>query len=171
LALAPSAPIPLFDPISNPKRTKYGERERDPQDSLVTLAWNKFFVNLNDQVAAAATVLATTSLTGQAASIGATALDLGSVSAGLYRVTYYTRITQAATTSSSLTVSFAWTDTASMSTSFAAITGNSITTFQSDSLMVYIDNASPITYSTTYASTGATPMQYSLRITTERMST
>jgi hypothetical protein len=110
------------------------------------------------------------SLTNQSASIGATDFSGGGLSAGLYRLTYYTRITQAATTSSSLTVTLDWQDGGvAPSISGAAITGNTTTTIQSNTVLVRIDGSSPVRYSTTYSSVGATPMKHSLYITLEEV--
>ena len=109
--------------------------------------------------------------TAQSASIATTSLPTdGDLSAGLYRVTYYARITTAAGVSSSLTVNFGWTDGAiSQTHSGAAMTGNSNTTWQTDSILIYVDAATPISYSTTYASDAAGAMQYQLFVTLERM--
>jgi hypothetical protein len=108
-------------------------------------------------------------LTDQAAAIAAT--DMGSTPrAGLYRLTYYARITQAATTSSSLTVTLDWTDgVVNPSYSGAAITGNTTTTTQSGSQTFLVDARSAINYSTAYASVGATPMQYALSLYLEEL--
>lgn len=109
-------------------------------------------------------------LTAQDASLGATDLTSGGAGAGLYRVTYYARVTTAATVSSSLTVTIAFTDHGTaQSTSGAAITGNTTTTKQSGSFLLYSDAASPITVATTYASVGATAMVYQLYVTLEAM--
>ena len=50
------------------------------------------------------------SLTAQGASIGVTAIPTSSLASGLYRVSYYCRITTAAGVSSSLIVTFSFTD-------------------------------------------------------------
>ena len=145
----------------------------DPFEGFTTEPWIKFFVNQTDQIDAAAAVVETESLTDQSASIGTTAFDIGSVTAGLFRVTHYAHITTAATTgaqTSSLTVHLAWTDTQTMAHSYSAITGNLNTTFQSGTQMVYIDNATSLSYSTTYASDTASEMVYDLRFTIERVS-
>ena len=88
--------------------------------------------------------------------------------AGLYRLSWYARITVPADTTSTLTVTFAWTDHGqAMTTSGAAITGNTVTTFQSGTLFIYSDaNVSP-TYATTYGFTVVTPMEYELYVTIE----
>lgn len=133
-----------------------------------------FLIYMRDQRAALEAAPAgfdPVALTGQGAAIATTSIPTdGDLSAGLYRVTWYARITTAAGVSSSLTVSFGWTDGAiSQTHSGAAITGNTTTTFQSGTLLLRTDAASPITYATTYASNAAGVMRYSLYITLERL--
>ena len=109
-------------------------------------------------------------MTLQEASIGSTSVYSSAIPAGLYRLAYYTRITRAATTSSSLTIAFGWTD-GGVSQTFtgAAITGNTTTTYQQATVTFRADGNTPITYSTTYASVGATSMQHSLLIVLEQL--
>lgn len=109
--------------------------------------------------------------TAQNASIATTSLPTdGDLSSGLYRVTYYARITTAAGVSSSLTVTFGWTDGAITQThSGAAITGNTTTTWQTGSILIYVDAASPITYSASYSSNPAGAMRFNLFVTLERL--
>lgn len=117
----------------------------------------------------AAYALLTVALTGQAASIAAT--DLApSAAAGLYRVTYRFRVSTAATTSSSLQFTVTSTEGGvSCTQNSAAYTGNVTTAPQSGSFLVHADASSPISYSTTYASVGATPMAYELDVVLEQL--
>jgi hypothetical protein len=133
--------------------------------------WYLWFFAQANRVQQAPPVLGTpTSLTSQSASIGTTALTLPALSGGVYRVSWYARITTAATVSSSLTVTIGFTETAiTLSTSGSAITGNTTTTTQSGSVLLQIDAASSLTYSTTYASVGATSMVYRLSLTCEQV--
>lgn len=108
-------------------------------------------------------------LASQGASIGTTAIPLGTLSAGLYRVSYYFRITRAATASSSLQLTIGWTETVSLTISGTAETGNTVTTVQVGTLPLVVDASSAITYATSYSSTGATSMLYRLRIDVERV--
>lgn len=166
-----SAPPPIQDAIARVKRDRFGDRS-DPQAGMVTDPWIEFFNQLSSVVDDAPATINSVSLTAQAASIGATDMTDGTINGGLYRVSYYARITRAATTSSSLTVTLGWTE-GSVSPTFvgAAITGNTTTTVQSGTIMIRVDANAPITYSTTYASVGATTMQYSLTLTLERLPT
>ena len=95
---------------------------------------------------------------------------VGRLQSGIYRVSYYARITQAAGVSSSLTVQFRWTDGGVAQTqTAAAITGNTTTSVQQDRLMVRTDRNTSIVFDTVYASTGAPVMQYRLNLALERL--
>ena len=102
------------------------------------------------------------SKTAQGASIGTTSFGLGTVHPGIYRVNCYARITRAASTSSSLIVTIAWTDgSVSQTHSFTALTGNlTTTTLKGPPLVIRVDASSVISYATTYASVGGTSMIY-----------
>lgn len=111
--------------------------------------------------------------TGEAAleaSIAPTSLPVPSTSSGLYRVTVYARITRAGTVSSSLIVTIGSTDGSVVcSQSGAALTTNTTASVQSVSFLVRRDQATAITYSTTYASAGATSAQYRLDLLVEAL--
>jgi len=140
------------------------------ENRKLTRPWSDWFQAFVDAVNAAPSTKSAVALTAKAASIAATDLTDGTYPAGVYRVSYYARITQAATTSSSLTVTIDWTDGAvNPSQAGAAMTGNTTTTVQSGSVLLRSDKAAAINYATTYASVGATPMQYRLDVTLERM--
>ena len=102
------------------------------------------------------------------------AVTVSYLPAGLYRISCYAHVTQAATVSSSLTVTLWWTEGgASKSYSGAAITGSTTTTTQSLSVLVRMDASAlqlcnpSYLYTTTYGSVGATVMKYSLDVTLE----
>lgn len=109
-------------------------------------------------------------LSDQHASLGATPFALGTIPAGVYRVSYIARITTPAATSSSLTVTVAWTSGAvTITQSGAAIVGNTTATVQFGTLILRVDAATPITYATTYASDVADEMRYSLDLVLEAL--
>ena len=107
----------------------------------------------------------------QAAAIASTPIVVvGRLAAGIYRISYYARITRAAGISSSLTVRFNWTDGSVAQFELgAAMIGNTTATVQQNRLMVRVDRDTSITYETGYASVGVPTMQYSLRIALERL--
>ena len=106
----------------------------------------------------------------QEASISATNFAILSVSPGVYRLSMGARISRAATTSSSLIVTFGWTSGGvACTTSSTAMTGNTTATVGSLTTLVRVDEATAITYATTYASAGGTTMQYSLDVSCEQL--
>lgn len=162
--------MPVEEPIA------YFPRPGVPPDvgqvpGAIMLSWIKFLTNRNNVIAAAPSGVATIEKADQDASIGTTTIQVGTTVSGYYRISYHAQIVQAATTSSSLTVTFGFTRRgATLSASGAAITGNSLTTFQPGSLPVFrVDTATTITYATTYASVGATPMKYDLYVKVEQV--
>jgi hypothetical protein len=112
----------------------------------------------------------TVAASAQSASIGSTNLNMGVLSSGLYRVNYYQSVTQAATVSSSLTTAIGWTD-AGVAKTFtgAAMTGNTTATYQGETFPVNVDASTNVTYTVTYASSGATPMQFTFAAALERV--
>lgn len=162
-------PVPLHDAIAFPANDSKGNPNKNP--GYLTNSWIKYFQAQTDTFSTAPVTLGTpVQLTVQAASIGSTSFPVDLLSSGLYYVDFYARITRAATTSSSLTVSIGWTDgTISQGISGAAMTANVTTDVQTGRIMVEVDGATSITYSTTYASVGATAMQYKLSLVLTRV--
>jgi len=142
---------------------------------LVTREWVRYLQSVVDVLNVAARKLALTSLTGKTASLSATALETGALNPGVYRVSYAARITTAASTSSSLTVTISWMDgNVAQTQSGAAMTGNTTATQQNGSFLIHNGpNTSStndvVKYATTYASSGGTGMQYSLYVMVESM--
>jgi len=137
---------------------------------LISDVWYNFLDQQRRTLDTSSQALATVSTsTTQNAAIATTPL-LTTTAAGLYRVTWYLRITQAAGVSSSVTVTIAWTESAvALSYSGAAVTGNTTTTTQSDTKLIRADGATPITYATAYASNPASVMTYRLDLIVERV--
>lgn len=135
--------------------------------TTVFIAW---LIALMTRVQNTSNIFAIVSVTGQSASIGATAINPDTLAAGLYRVTFYARVTTPASVSSSLSVSFGWTENGvSCSASSAPATGNTTSTADSNTILVRSDGSTLLTFSTTYASVGGTPMQYRLDVVAERI--
>lgn len=117
-------------------------------------------------------------LTTQAASIGTTNI-LATADAGMYEVTYAQVVTQAATTSSSLLTTIGWNSGAAQTSSLGSIigatpvttadSGNAVGRHKAGSIVLYSAAGQAITYATTYASAGATAMQYTLTISIRRI--
>lgn len=164
-------PIPIQDAISQPTREEFVKRgQRDPKEGLVTQPWVDYFTSQGQLTGDAPARIKTVQLTTQSAAIGATDFSGATLSSGLYRVSYYARITTPDGVSSSLTVTFDWTDGgATPSFSGAAITGNTVTSYQSETKLIHIDSLSPIRYSTAYASNTPGAMKYMLSFALESM--
>ena len=138
---------------------------------FITRAWVDWLNSQAEGVANSSSLVSgTTNLATQEATIGTTALPIQVVSLGLYRVNTYVRVTQPATSSSSIQVSVHWTESGQpLSASATALTGNTVTTVQGAVFTVLVDGATTISYSTAYSSSGATPMQYRLFVAAERV--
>ena len=151
----------LVDPVKDPTNTT---------SYIMSVVWYGWLIDFIQRVQSGAQVLKVVSLTTQTATIPTTQIPLPSLAGGVYRVSWYARITTPASISSSLTVNLAWTESAvALSASGAAMTGNTITTVQSAGFVMQIDPATALSYSTTYASVG-TPMAYLLDVIVEQLS-
>jgi hypothetical protein len=136
----------------------------------VTQVMRYWLLSMVDRLNATPQTLDTVQLSTQAASISATNFAILSVSPGVYRLSMGARISRAATTSSSLIVTFGWVSSAvACTTSSTAMTGNTTATVGSLTILVRVDEATAITYATTYASAGGTTMQYSLDVSCEQL--
>jgi hypothetical protein len=152
-----NVPFPLYDAIVEANRS-------------LSRPWLDWFTQQQQINEAAAIRVNSVSLSTQGASIGATDFSGGTLDAGTYRISYYARITRAATVNSSLTIDFDWVDGGVTQTfTGAAMVGNTTTTHQELSFPIVIDQLTAVRYTTTYASAGATSMQYKLYIALEEI--
>jgi|TARA_R110002110_G_scaffold1276_5_gene5177 hypothetical protein len=135
----------------------------------VTQAMRYWLLALADRLNRTPEVVQTVSLTTQAASLGATTISVLSLPAGVYRLSAAARITTAASSSSSLTLTFGWTQAVTCTASSAAITGNTTATTGSFMVVVRADAATALTYATTYASSGGTAMVYRIDVAVEQL--
>ena len=136
----------------------------------VTQVMRYWLLSLVDRLNATPQTLDTVQASEQAASISATNFAILSVLPGVYRLSMGARISRAATTSSSLIVTFGWVSSAvACTTSSTALTGNTTATVGSLTPLVRVDEATAITYGTTYASAGGMTMQYDLDLSCEQL--
>ena len=160
---------PPTDDIAVPKDQTDPRGKRLPalQIGFEWLRWlNGLAVDVDEKPARKAV----RNLSAQGASIATTALPIGTIHAGLWRVSYNARISRAAGTSSSLEVTISWTqNTIAMSSTGAAIIGNTTATHQFGTLILRVDAATPISYATTYGSVGVPTAQYSLDLCAEQL--
>jgi hypothetical protein len=152
------SPVPHRSPLTFPRALSIAKE------------WVDWLQSVKDAIDASAQRRGGVSLSTQGAAIGTTAIPTPVLTAGLYRVSTYARITRAATVSSSLTVTVSWVDGGiACSQAFAAITGNTTGTVQAQAVMIRADQGTTVSYATAYASSGATSMQYALDVRLESM--
>ena len=167
---------PLYDAIAVIPGSEYGMVKPPRQAS----AWPKFQIGpewldhidaIQRRVDRSPDRRVHVRLTGQVASIPTTALPLLTVDSGIYRITYYFRVTRAGSVSSSLTFTLTWTDgTIVIPRSGAAEAGNTTSTYQFGTFIVRSDQNQPISYATTYADCGgAVAMAYLLDVIVEQL--
>lgn len=162
---------PIMQPITSIRRPRHPWEQFDPS-GMVTKQWQDFFRYATAILNTAPQVIGDVNRTGLAASVAATViattfptLPNARLLPGLYLVTTYARVTQAATTSSSLQVSVRFVDGGvTITRAGTAQTGNTTDTTDHNTWMVRVDTETEIRYLTTYASVGATPMTYRLDI-------
>jgi hypothetical protein len=141
------------------------------RDGLMTRDFNNWLRGLTSAINVAATLsVHPLVLTQQHASI-ANSVAFPAAPAGTYRLSYVVRVATAATVSSSIEVRLRWLAGGVQQTyTQAPLTTNTTTSLQSGSVLATVDDGSNISYETTYASSGATAMQYDLTITVEALS-
>ena len=133
-------------------------------------SWRDYLSRLPATLDAIPSRINVVNLTTQGASLSATDFSGSSLLAGLYRATWYARITRAGSSSSCLTVTLGWTDGGVACTmAGSALTGNTTATVQTGTAMIRVDAGTAVTYATTYASAGGTSMQYAADVTLEKI--
>lgn len=166
-------PMPLQDPIAKVRDWKAhpDPTRKDDQEGLATDPWIKWLQFSQDTLQSTPRIFTNVTSLAQSASISTTPFPNAQISGGLYRLSYSAQITQAATTSSSLEINFLWTsqDGTSQIVTSAAMTGNTVTTVQSGSIVINSDVNTPVSYSTSYASVGGVSMQYTVSFIIENL--
>ena len=151
-----------------PLRTSLTRTEGPNQ--FLTRPWVAWLTDLVQKVDKDVPLVSEVSLTGKTASISATTFTRVSDASGVYRIGYFSRITTAASTSSSLTVTIGGVNGGvTCAIAGAALTGNTTSTVQSGTVYLQVDASTNITYTTTYASSGGTAMVYSVWMAVERV--
>jgi hypothetical protein len=119
-------------------------------------------------VASAPTTFPRSSLSNQSGGVAPTPIPLPSLAAGTYRISYYLRKTVPDGVSSSLTITFGWTEgTVALTLSGPPLTVDAITAVQTGTVLLLIDANSPITYAIAYASNTPGTMKYKLSVVVE----
>ena len=141
----------------------------EPESGLISDAWAIYFRDQDASIASAPQQVpgGSATLPAQGGAVGTTPIPTGALSPGLYRVSWYARITTPAGSSSSIQVTIGWTDGAvNCQYTAPALTGNVTTAVQSQMILIHIDAASPVSYAVAYSSAPA-GMRYALYLVLE----
>lgn len=152
----PLDPIPGYDPlIDNSKRM--GER------------WYRWLSTVIARLLQAVLTVAPVHRASLTASVATTTIYTPA-QPGCVRVSWTVQVLVPATTNSSIAVTLGWkANGVAQTEAFAALTTNLTTTHGSGSVTIRPDSANPITYATTYSSTGGVPMSYLLDVVVESL--
>jgi len=136
--------------------------------ALVTPDWRRWLQEVKDGIdAAARRVGVAVGLADQSTSVSGT-VDTPTLAAGLYRVSWLLEVTQAATTSSSVQLTVITTSGGVVTTQTGdALTANTVGAALSGVFVVSVDAGTPISYTLTYVSVGATALEYGLSLSPE----
>jgi len=93
------------------------------------------------------------------------------VAQGLYEVTYYHVISRAATSSSDTQLTFTWSDVSGVTQTVNAtdLSNNTLGAYTQGKIVFQLESGSKLTLATTFTSSGATAMQYSLFVTVQKL--
>lgn len=141
----------------------------DYKNLLMRREWIQWFRSLIDAVNVAG-VVANVNLVTQSAAIPYTSIPIPqNMPSGQYRVSWYLRVTKAATTSSQLDINFKWNDTGVDCTYSdpQVVDANTTDALAQGSLVIDYKTGTPIYYSIDYVSVGADPMEYKVIIELE----
>jgi hypothetical protein len=146
------------------------ERIANATTGLVPKIWQSFFEALEKAAQLAPQVAGQIALSGQTASIAATALDVNILTPSLLRLTYAMQVVVAGGVSSSLTFTLRWTfNGVACHQTFTALTLNDVAQVQSFSIMFNADEGTSVTYEVAYVSAGVPAAQYKLDVVAETM--
>jgi hypothetical protein len=144
-----------------------GSRQSDVY--LITRVWSNFIQQqIVNRLTAAPQIVQTVETSGLNDNVAPTVINVGTVTAGLYRLSYYLRITTPAGVANSVTVNFIFQDDAVTCTmSGIAVTGLTPASVGTGTFLIRSDQAAPISYSVTYASNPANACVYKLDVLAE----
>ena len=149
MAVLNNVPPPTGDPIAQTRRPQFKD-QRDPKEGLITEAWENYFGHQTALSEKFSARVANVSLTNQSTSIGATDMTDGTLSAGLYRLTYYFRITTVDSIGSDVQLVIDWQDgSQTLVFTGATVITNTLSSYQTGSLpLIRVDALAPVRYST-----------------------
>ena len=166
-------PAPYSEPLIQVRdRKKYPRpNEKDPREGFIVQRWLEYFDRQASNLGAATTRVADVRKQDQSASIAATDLSDGTLVAGYYEVLIFATVVQAPSVSYSLQVDidFAYRGQTKNALGTAMTAPLNTTAVLRAVVPVFIDNASPVRYTVTYASVGAPAMNYDLSLILRRV--
>ena len=153
---------PIDDAIARPD--PQDPRSRSLPKMVIGDRWRRWLSGLTTTVNAKPERQAAVSLTAQGAAIATTALPIGSVTPGLWGMYTHLRVTRAGSVSGEVRLTITFTSGGVTQTEQGTLLNGNLTTTREGRLFIARpDNATVISYSTTYADGGgAVPMQYAL---------
>jgi len=161
--------FPLYEAFAVPDKRRHALEGKLPK-LVMGPEYVKYFGTLEETIGEKPARKVHLRLTEQIASVGVTPLSIGDLSPGIWRISTHVRVTRPGTVSSSIQVTVHWTDGGDAQTeSGAALNGNAVTTREGKTFIIRNDAAAPISVSTTYATAGATDMQYALDVVAEQL--
>ena len=164
-----TSPFPYEVPVSPETFDRLtGKKRRSPYFSQEIVDW---LLEQQQRVDDSPEQLGTVSLSAQSADIAATPVPMGDLTAGLYRLSYYVRVTRAGSVSGEIQIQIGWTDAGVALTSAGTnLTGNTTSTFEQRTLFLAVAANASITYEAIYTDGGgANPMQFKLEIVCEKL--
>ena len=153
---------PVDDAIATPDPRD--ERSKRLPKFMIGDRWRRWLSGLTTTVNAKPERHAHTSLTAQGAAISTTALPIGSVTPGVWGIYTHLRVTRAGTVSGEVRLTITFTSGGVTQTQQGTLLDGNLTTTREGLLfIVRPDNATVISYSTTFSDGGgAVSMQYAL---------
>ena len=148
--------------------------DRDAGKKLPSLRigkdWFDWLSNLTTVVDTKPARRAATGVSARTSSIATTPIPIGTVSPGVWRISFTQRVRVPGTVSGSLTTTISWTSGGVAQTFTGAVmNGNTTTTYQQHTIVIRVDAATAISYDVVYASAGATAMQYDFDVVAEEL--
>lgn len=152
-------PPPTIAPITNPKT------------GGATADWTRWLLALFGTVSQQPTVLGTRiNKTNQNAALPLTAFPTPALAGGFVRVSWYLRITATDPVSSSVSVTIGYTESGlALSVTSTPVSGNTLSSVQTGTALLLTDQATAVTYRTTYVSNTAGAMKYRFAAVVEQV--
>lgn len=156
-------PLPSNDRLVQIRdRQKYpGKDDKDPKEGFITQRWQEYLDRQASGLSQATSAVNEAEALDQSASIAAVDMSGSALAGGIYEFVWFVSIRTAAGVSSSVIVTLDFIYRAvTKAISYATVNGNTTGTIGHGGGIIVIDNASPVRYSTTYASNPGGAMHY-----------